>query len=797
MKGDTIEFKADSFYTGPNANVQDLLKRMPGIQVNARGEITAQGQRIDKVLVDGEEFFSDDPAVVTKNLRADIVDKVQVFDKKSDQAVFTGIDDGQTTKTINLQLKEDKKNGYFGKVEAGTDFNKYKYGKAMANIFKDKRKIAGYLTSDNTRFESLNWSEQANYQGGVDGLEYFDNSGVAIMVSDVSSDGFGYGQGLPISTAGGLMFSNKWNSDKKNVNGSYQYNNQNVKGRNLTTTQTILPDTTFINSQDERFVTDKRRNRLNGKYEWNIDSSSTLKFNLTGSILTNRSASSFLGKAISEEGQLINQSDRNTTNNGEERNMLGGLQWMKKLKKKGRTLTIRGDFNMKTTTNDGFLFAKNDFYDKTGALVRQDNLDQMKTNNNSMSSVTTKITYTEPVWKNTFLELNYNFAMNRNDAERNTLEKNTPGGKYEDLVDSLSNHFIYNNSNHTGGLNFKLTEKKYSLTIGSSIGVSRYNLEDIRKGNDRTVKFTNFLPAVTLNFNPKKQTRINLRYSGTTRNPSLQQIQPLIDNTDPLNITIGNPNLKQSFTHNLNLNFGDYKVLKSRNIHASGNFSTTNNAITNANFIDSLGRRVNQAINVNGNYNGSLWAGFSRDIGGGFNMNMNMNPSISRFANVVNGQQNISKNRSLGFALGISRWSEGNFSFGSNFRAAHNRSSSSIRPGVITQYWSYSSWMELSWKLPGDFYFTTDGSITMYQRTSVFAGNSNVYLVNSSLKKTFGKSKAFEMTATVNDIFNNNQNIQRNISSNFITETTRQNIQRVWLLSIAYNFSKNGKPSAF
>ncbi len=160
IKGDTTEYKADSFRVNANANVQELLKKLPGIQVNGKGEITAQGEKVEKVLVDGEEFFSDDPAVVTQNLRADIVDKVQVFDKKSDQAEFTGIDDGQKSKTINLQLKEDKKKGYFGKIEAGTDFDRYRYGKGMINVFRGKKKIAAYLTNDNTIFESLNWSEE-------------------------------------------------------------------------------------------------------------------------------------------------------------------------------------------------------------------------------------------------------------------------------------------------------------------------------------------------------------------------------------------------------------------------------------------------------------------------------------------------------------------------------------------------------------------------------------------------------------------------------------------------------------
>lgn len=794
MKGDTMVYRADSFYVGPNANVQDLLKRMPGIQVNSKGEITAQGQKVEKVLVDGEEFFSDDPAVVTQNLRADAVENVQVFDKKSDQAVFTGIDDGQTKKTLNLQLKEDKKKGFFGKVEAGSDFDHYRYGKGMLNAFKGKRKIAAYITNDNTKFESLNWNERSNYGSGMgDNMQIMEDGG--IMITGGGGDDFSYGQGLPTSTTGGLLFTNKWNQDKHNINTSYQFNNLNVKGRTQTITQNILPDTTFTNTQNQDFVSDRRRNRITSKYDLRIDSTSTLKMSLTGSIISNRNANNFLSKAISEEGQIINQSDRTTTNDGEDRNLLGSLQWQKRLKKKGRTISFSGDFNVMNKKNDGFLFAKNDFYNKTGSLVRQDNLDQLKTNKEALSGVNGRLSYTEPLWKNTFMELNYRFAFNRNDAERKTLEKTGAGGKYDNLIDTLSNHFIYNNNNHTGGFTIRLNEKKFSVSGGAALGISKFNLDDVNKGVSRSIQFTNFLPNARVSFNPKKQRRINLNYSGSTRNPTLQQIQPFIDNIDPLNITIGNPNLKQEFRHNFNVEFSDYKVLKSRNVYISAMFSTTNNAITNANFIDTLGRRINQSINVNGNYSGSMWSSYGFEIFPSYNLNFGFSPQISRFANVVNGLENISKNNSLGFTLSINHWSEKKLNFYVGIEPRYNYSSSSIRPNATTKYWSYSSWSDLTWKLPAKFVFNASTQITVFQKTNVFAGNSNVYLVNSSLTKTLGKKDQFEMKVAINDIFNQNQNIRRNISTNFITETIQQNIQRFWMFTIAYNFSKNGKPN--
>ncbi len=228
IKGDTTEYKADSFKVGPNANVQDLLKRLPGLQVNAKGEITAQGQKVKKILVDGEEFFSDDPAVVSQNLRADVVDKVQVFDKKSEQAEFTGVDDGQKTRTINLELKDDKKKGYFGKIEAGTDLNRYRNAKGMINSFKKKQKIAAYVTHNNTSFLDLNWYWQENFGTGSNTTIEMNEGGGMMFWSQ--EDDFSYGQGLPQSTTGGLSYSNKWNKDKNSVNSSFQFNDQQVTG---------------------------------------------------------------------------------------------------------------------------------------------------------------------------------------------------------------------------------------------------------------------------------------------------------------------------------------------------------------------------------------------------------------------------------------------------------------------------------------------------------------------------------------------------------------------------------------
>jgi hypothetical protein len=790
MKGDTTEYKADSFKVSANADVQELLKKMPGITVNSKGEITAQGQKVKKVLVDGEEFFSEDPAVVTKNLRADYVDKVQVFDKKSEQAAFTGIDDGEKTKTINLQLKEEKKKGYFGKVEAGSDFDRYRNGKAMANFFKGKKKAAAYITSDNTKFESLNWSERSNYGEDMNRVtQVMDDGGVSMWSS---GDNFSWGQGLPTSLTGGLHFSNKWNKEKNNSINTYQFNDLRVTGYNTTKTQTLLSDSTFLmDNATQDFNNHRQRNRFRTTYDWQIDSTSSLKIIATGSVINTNAVNNYNSTTVNNKGSLINNTIRTTTDKMEERNFISNIIWKKRFKKKGRTIIFNTDITATGKDGTGFLFAN---IATTAAPLKTD---QNKTNNEKAIGANGKLSFTEPLWKNTFLEMNYRFAFNSDNAERNTLEGGIGGsGKYDKIIDSLSNHFKFTTNNNAAGFNIRYTNKKVSFSAGAALGKVIFYMQDFRKNLSRDLDFNNFLPSASITFTPKKQRRLGFTYNGSTTNPTFQQINPIINNIDPLNITIGNPNLKQEFRHNFGLNFSEYKVLKDKNVYASANFAFIDNAITNGNTIDpKTGIRTNQAINVNGNYNFSMWANYSFNVAPSFNVNFQLSPRVSRFNNFINGQKNTTDSKNLGFEISSGYWGDKPLNYWFGIGASRNSNRSSLS-SINTDFWSYTHNADFNWKMKKiKMYVNINTSITIYQRTAVFTAPRDVYIINSSIKKSLDKAENWQVGILVNDLLNQNQQINRNINSNFISETTQQNIQRYFMLQLTYNFSKNGKPS--
>ena len=791
VKGDTTEYKADSFYVTPNADVQELLKKMPGIQVNAKGEITAQGEKVNKVLVDGEEFFSDDPAVVTKNLRADVVDKVQVFDKKSDQAVFTGIDDGQKSKTINLQLKEDKKNGYFGKAEAGSNFNQFGNGKLMTNAFKGKRKIAGYVTTDNTKFDNLNWDEAQNYGDGGGITTEFGDGGMSMIMT--SGDGEeGGSTGFPNQQSAGATFSNKF--DKGSVNTSAQYNRLIVNGITGSYSKTILPTNSIINNTFSTQRNEKKKYKFTTTDQWGTDSTGLFKLTLKAANVISDNANSFSGGSyIPETGAQLNNTARTTSNSTNDKTLNGTISYRLRFAKKGRTISVNSDFNFGDKTQDGLLNAQNDYFNAFNVIVKQETIAQTKALTQLTSAGSVNTVYTEPLGKNSFLIFNYKIGLAGNNSERNTFDDRA--GQPKIKVDTLSNHFKFNTVNNSGNISYRYAVKKVNFNIGTGIGSAKYSLFDYATNASRAVNFTNFIPSATFKFTPKQQKSLVLSYVGNTQNPTLLQIQPIIDNTDPLNITVGNANLRQSFTNRFSLNFNSFKVMKSKYVQFNGSFSNTNDAIATASTIDAFGKSVNQYVNVDGNYNYSSGFYYDFEIYKGINFGVNTGINGGRYNNIVNGIKNTNDNVSTRLGIQLSYWGDKKINFWSSFGASNNKTVSSIRPGASTNFWSYTNNSNLQFKFKkAKFFIDLSTDITVYQKSAAFPNQRNIYLVHPSMRKVISKNDKWEAKLMVYDLFNQNQFVDRNITSNFISETTNNGIRRYALFSIIYNFSKNGKP---
>src|SRR5665213_2482027 len=317
IKGDTSEFNASAYTIQPNAKVEDLLKQLPGIQVDKDGKITAQGQQVNKVLVDGEEFFGDDPTLVTKNIRADMVDKVQLYDKKSDQAAFTGIDDGQKTKTINIKLKSDKKNGMFGKTEDGDGPGGYYQSQVIFNAFKDKQKFSVYGTMGNNSKVGLGWEDNQKYGSG-DNLQFGDSGETYITGNnngdDLDSfDGRYNGKGIPLARTAGLHYDSRWNSDKESINTNYKIGSINVDGVDSTLTQNNLPGSILNSKSGQVFHNFMFREKLDAVYQVKLDTTSNLKISVNGTQKHSTTNNQYTASEVRND-TLINNSTRSLTN---------------------------------------------------------------------------------------------------------------------------------------------------------------------------------------------------------------------------------------------------------------------------------------------------------------------------------------------------------------------------------------------------------------------------------------------------------------------------------------------------
>lgn len=794
IKGDTTEFLVDSFLVNKNSNVEDLLKRLPGIQVDKDGKITAQGQQVKKVLVDGEEFFGNDPTIATKNIKAENISTVQVFDKKSDQATLTGIDDGEKNKTINLTLKENAKKGYFGKLSAleGKDAktNAMFERDAMYNYFKNKLKVSAYAASSNTNKTGLSWEDRETYTGGgASNMEMSDNG---MMYSYYNNESDFSGVGIPQTTYYGGYFSNKFNNEKQMLNGNITRKDLTVNAEDNNYTKYILPDTLYFNNQLNTIRNAKVLNSANANYEFNIDSTLVLKIKVKTSQGTNNSNNNFVTQNLNENGNLINDNVRDLNNLSTNQSLNTSISLNKKFKLKGRSLAFNFDGTSNSNLSEGFLKSKTNYYNPDSTINNSNIIDQKKINENYNSTLKGFVSYTEPLSKKWFIVTDYDISNSVNNSKRISYDKSF-NNEYSNVLDSLSNSLRYNIFTNKGGIAFKFNTKKLTYSLGGKVTYT-----DLRQLNLNTNKeigqyFFNIFPAANLLYKIKNTSSLSANYNGYTRQPSLQQIQPLLDNSNPLDIYLGNQNLGQSFTNSFSLTYNSYKPLTGSSLYSNLSFNMVNNDFTSYDKIDNFGRKTHQTLNVDGNYSANFYSYYYfkiKKINLGISNSISGNISLNN--NFINGYKNTNNNQSLSYGLDLDFEVKEKFEIYLNTDFNFNNSTSSLRQDIKTQFWTQEHQLSVGYYLPLKFELGGNCKFNIRQKTSDFDRNLNTTIFNAFISKKLLKKDALEIKFTVNDIFNQNIGFNRTANSNYINERTYTVLQRYFLIGLIWNFSKGG-----
>lgn len=785
IKGDTTEFNAGSYNIQPNSKVEDLLKQLPGIQIDRDGKITAQGQKVNKVLVDGEEFFGDDPTLVTKNLRGDMIDKVQLYDKKSDQATFTGIDDGEKSKTINLKLKEDKKNGYFGKLNTGVGTKGFYQNQATVNVFKGKQKYAAYGSIGNT-------NESFGSNMSFSNIDFSDDGGEMMLSMEGGDDFTGGGLGgISINRNGGFHYENKW-KDKYGINTNYKLGSVSTEGESNILSIETLPDKRNTTTSDQKSNSFSFNQKLDATLNMQLDSSSTLKVSVSGSLNNNDSTDGFQSSIQRKDDSFLSKSMRTVNNEGDDKGFSATAFWAKKLKKKGRTLSVNFKQSLNQTTGSGYLNSENEFYNEQNDLDSVAKVDQLKTNNTFKSAFITNATYTEPISKNLSLVFNYGLSLNNSSSDRRSFNKST-GGEYDNLDLKFSNNFKLHQLTNNGGLNFNYRKAKSIINFGTRFTATSFKQFDFYADSTLKRNFINWSPQVNYSYNFSRSSALRVNYTGNTNQPGLEQIQPYRTNTNPLYIVSGNPNLKPSFSSNVGISYNSFKMLSEQILTVNGNFAFTSNAITNSTFTDEAGKTTSQAINLNDktpiNFQLNIAAGKKiMDIGFNINANVGGNYNYS----IANDKLNISK--SFNYSIGpiINKYKD-HYSLSLSLAPSYSTSSSSS-PDIQTNNDSYGAngYFDFMMRLPGKIEMRTNGNYQYTGKSQTFDQSINRLIWDASINKKFLKTESLNLSLTGKDLLNQNSGFNRSAYNNIINQSNNTTIQRYFMLSLAWDFNKMG-----
>lgn len=793
IKGDTIEFDASQFAVQKNARVEDLLKQLPGFQVDMNGNITALGETISKVLVDGEEFFGDDPTLVTRNIRADMVDKVQLYDKKSEQAEFTGIDDGEEVKTVNIQLREDSRHGTFGKVEAGVATEDLFEAQAMVNSFKGDQKVAAYGTIANNGKTDLGWQNSNRFLGMT---PISINIGGSGSTADLDSYGGSYGgQGVPFARNGGGHFDTKWNNKKESINANYKVGDIDITGNRQTIDQNSLPTGILKGDAREDFETYAFRHKADVKYDWDIDSTSRLMLTIDGRSGNTSDHKDRQSMSLNGNDELLNQSEQRTRNDGNFQNVSMTAFWSKKLKKKGRTVSVRLRQLLDQNDGTGYLFSESEFYGDGGVVDSIQTVDQLKTTDRKSSTFMSNIAYSEPLSQFVKLGINYRLTATNSFSSLFSFDR-APDGGYTDIDSAFSNDFKLNQLTNEAGLTANYEKGKHVVSAGMEVSGVSYKQEDRFQRDVLARSFLNVNPRARWTYSLSNQRSLEMNYNGQTRQPSIRQIQPLRSNADPLNIALGNPDLKPSFRHSMRLNYKAYKQVSGTSFNSSVSANMADNNIISSIFTDEVGKSVYSYENLREkrpiSFFGRIYYG-TELTDTGLNFGGRIMYYGDTYYNRINGALNRTVSNRVLSSFELNQNKLDKYSFIFTVGPTYSASTSSLQEASSSRGWGLDTFLGFTVYLPAKFEIKSNNSYEYAQATQVFDEDFERLILNASVRKKFLKSESLILSIQANDILNQNIGFGRRTRSTGFTQTSYTTISRYFMFSLIWDFTTMGE----
>lgn len=764
VKSDTLVYNANNYKTRPNASVEDLIRRMPGIEVDKDGNITMQGQKVDKIIIDGQEFFLRDPKSVTRNLTADMIAQVEAFDSQSERARFLGIKDAGGNKTLNLKLKKDKKNLLTGRLFAG-------YG-------TQDRYTAGARIN---KMGSGQW---------IDGGFLTNNANDAVTARGDSKNGLG--SGMQIHTAYDLTCSNQLNrrfSILFDGDGGYTHSEQ---VRN-SLRQTFLTDSTLYENRTHTDDTRARTNRIDMTLRYQLDSLNS--FSYRPSVQLNQTLTTGTDTVAIRTDQYsssngFTQNQQTTTANSTGH----ALQFYHHFRKTGRNLVVGLLQNSNTATITGSVKSRLSLFAPSGQLQSATFLDQQFRQTTSASSYGADISYTEPVARGRVLDVQYHLDHDRNLSNKNSMVFNPVTGLYDKTDTLTTNDFTNINTEQRLGLGYNVTGRKISYQLGVAAQVSALQSENHTKGTAIEQNLLNWFPRASMDLRLKKGESIKIGYQGQSVSPTLEQLQPVPDISNPFLIKTGNPALKQQFNHVVSFHYNHINSKKFGSFLASVTLQQAANKIVPATILLPGGVQNLQYVNVNGVYSvgSSLVYGFPLGDRKHGNGKINTNLAYGHDISFLGGEENTRKSLSVGQGVSL------NYNYGDQLfvefsaNAGYSHNVYSIQRGLNTDLFTQAYFTDIAYELPFGARLSTNYSLRVTGPQGSLPGNT-MMIWNAAVSKNLFRNKSGEIRLSAFDLLNSNTGFTQTMTANYIETATTNVLRRLFLLSFIYRFKTAGR----
>ena len=794
IKEDTVEYRADAFKTKEGAVVEDLLKKLPGLQVDKDGNVKAQGKDVTRVKVNGKDFFGGDVKTATKELPANIVDKIQVIDDYGDQATVSGIKDGDPDKIINIELKKDKNKGFFGRATVGAGTEDRYQGSFNGNYFNNSTQISMVANSNNTNASLFNFGGGGNrgmssmIKMGTSAIGDMGGIGGMSSMAQIADMGGNNSSGISSTNSIGTNYRAQWGK-KVSVYGSYSYTHRNTAKEQFTT-KTFLQN---LNNEGLNSINISDMHRATFNLEYQIDSFNYLKVTPNVSYSGSNGNSNTLLDYRKQTGEQTLNGTNSSLTDSKSPNLGLSLLYNHKFRKRGRNFSASASLgnSQSGSTQDvtnlsyqyiPFLGAKNTF--------------QYTDQENTSSNYGVRFTYSEPISKTRSLDFSasHNFSYTRNDKKTYNIDSLT---KVRTMNNILSNDYENNYYNDRVGVSMRTTTKKYNYTIGISAQPVDLRGKSLTKDSAyKPITRVNIFPIARFTYNFSRSKALNMSYNGNANQPSFSQLQPVVDSSNPQSVVAGNPNLKPSINNTVNLSYNNFNFISGKTLFTNLAFTTIKNQIVNNTIFDPSGKQFSSPENVGGYYNVMGFYTFSKPYKNRkyvitFNGSANYNHNV----NLVNSIRNIGQNWILSqggvFEFNYKEWLElgtgVTYSINDLKYKNPDGASTSALKNASSNAWTFTHYGNIDVTkrliLKDDVDYTINNGLAS-------AVSQNPVLINASLEQQLFKKKNGILKLAAYDLLKQNTNISRSVSGAIITDTRVNRLTRYFMLTFTYRLQK-------